>query len=337
MSKQKGFFSTAKKSDAQLQKELTRKLGAGPMRFGPVRQECSVQDEAEAQDLSWEDIKAFAAIKSRWDVDFKKQAKQKNYTNTQILRFAVCSDFNEDRTLELLYKTSPRHFQMTAFDLDLELRSQRIFPIPELKTREGKNVLYIRPSTFSPRTTSTDPVIDNLSYVMNSMKIKDPCTGLTAIVNMDDWIPSDIKMKYFSHILGCLIQDHSFPTKVDQVLIVNPPISFGREWDTMKPVVQMIMEVKLGEFFEPGYEDYMPTDFSNGNASTEELVRDYVSFQQNLEKETNQNFDLFARGGSILGAKLLSPQPPRLRFGFRRTSAAETVKGIEKSSESALF
>jgi hypothetical protein len=287
-------FYSAKMSDEQLEQELTLKLGLGPMRFGPVSQERSVQAEAEAQGLSTEDIHSFAAIKAGWDTECKKQAKKKRFTSGQVLRFAIFAKFDEARAIKIMKNTDPRHFEMTAVDIETQLRSKTLFPVPGLKTLEGSNVFYMRPSRFVPNQMSTSSVIDNLIYVMNSVVVKENSkTGLSFMANMTGWTMANFSGDYCMKFMQCL-QGRSFPAKVDMFLIVNPPQWFDKIWGIMKTMlsssfrqkVHMVTEDDIGFYLEFGYEEYLPDEFHEGRASTEEMVEDYVMFQQLLEQET---------------------------------------------------
>jgi hypothetical protein len=283
------------KSDEQLQQELTLKLGCGPMRFGPVRQECSVQVEAEAQGLSTEDIHSFAAIKAGWDTECKKQAKKKRFTSGQVLRFAIFAKFDEARAIKIMKRTDPRHFQMTAVDIETQLRSKTLFPVPGLKSLRGSNVFYMRPSRFVPDQMSTSSVIANLIYVMNSVAVKETSktAGLSFMANMTGWTMANFSGDYCMKFMQCL-QGRSFPAKVDMFLIVNPPQWFDKVWGIMQTMlsssfrqkVHMITEDEIGFYLEFGYEEYLPDEFHEGRASTEEMVEDYVMYQQLLEQET---------------------------------------------------
>jgi hypothetical protein len=127
------FYST-RKSDKQLQQEIK-------VRLSPIRQDCSVP--AEANDLSVGGIQTFASIVACWDLEYTKPSKKKRFTNAQILRIVAFINFDEERLIRVMKKTDPTQFQLSALDLDAH--SEEIFPVPELKTREGNDVFNIRP------------------------------------------------------------------------------------------------------------------------------------------------------------------------------------------------
>jgi hypothetical protein len=114
------------------------------MRLSPIWPDCSVP--AEANDLSVGEIQTFAAIEACWDLEYTKPSKKKRFTNAQILRIASFINFDEERLIRVMKKTDSRWFQLSALDLDA--RSEEIFLVPELKTREGNDVFHIRHRFF---------------------------------------------------------------------------------------------------------------------------------------------------------------------------------------------
>jgi hypothetical protein len=79
-------------------------------------------------------------------------------------------------------------------------------------------------------------------------------------------------------------------------LIVNPSQWFGSVWNIIKPMlstrfqekVHMIPEDELGFLLEAGYERYLPDEFVKDKAPTDELVQDFITFQQRLETVTSK-------------------------------------------------
>ena len=49
--------------------------------------------------------------------------------------------------------------------------------------------------------------------------------------------------------------------------------------------VHMIQEEKLGEFFQQGYENYLPDDCQTGTVASKQLVDDFISYRKALESE----------------------------------------------------
>jgi hypothetical protein len=224
---------------------------------------------------------------------------KKGFTDAQVLRFIRFAKYDQQRAFRVMKRTEPRHFQLTSFELDSQLRSKTLFPVPALKTLNDSQspVFYMRPSRYYPKKTPTSTVIDNLVYVMNTYAMKDPENkkGVTFIANMNDWTMANFSTDYCFKFMQCL-QGRSFPAKVSLFLIVNPPKWFDTVWNIMKPMlskrfqkkVYMIPENELGFFLEVGYERYLPDDSIEGKASTDELVQDFITFQQGFETVTRK-------------------------------------------------
>lgn len=286
--------------DDQLEQELFMKHGKGPMRFGPVHQVGSIQDEMKG--LSCDEITSFASLKAQWEMENSKR----NFTDFQILRFILFTKFDEYKALNLMKKTKPRHFDLNAFDLSDQLRSKTLFPVPGLKTISGSNVIYMRPSRYSPNETTVEAVIDNLLYVLNNAYINWGSKGIGFIANMNDWSMSNFSTEYCYRFMQCL-QGRQFPAKVNLFLIVNPPAWFDKVWKIMKPMLSrsfrakvfFIEEDEMWTYFDVGYEQYLPDEFIEGKACTEDIVRDYIKFRKHLEIRTKP--DLGRRKKLITG------------------------------------
>ena len=298
-----------KKTDLQLQNELMMELGEGPMRFGPVRQECSVQVEAQQRKLSEENIYAFARVKAEWEtMQRKKEGKQKHFTNEQILRIVIFCSFDVKRSLTLMKRNDPRHFNLSAISLQSQLETQTLFPCPGLKTSKGSSVFYMRPSRYFPKETPVSLIIDNLVFVMDKLALQKKHKtqqGISFLANMEGWTMSNFSYDYCLKFMHGL-QGRNFPAKVDLFLILNPPAWFGKVWAIMKPMlstsfrkkVYMINDDELPFFMQLDYEKFLPDDVWGGQVKTDELVRDFVLFHQALERATTKSRRL-STGGII--------------------------------------
>ncbi len=293
------------------------------MRFGPVRQEWSVQVEAQKRCLSAQDIYTFASIKDEWETLRKRAANKKLLTNEQILRIAIFCNFDKKRSIGVMKRANPRHFRLSAFALKSQLESRTLFPCPGLKTSRGSSVFYMRPSRYFPNETPTAIVIDNLIYVMDKMDQQKPPKGIAFIANMEGWTMSNFTYEYCRKFMTAL-QGRTFPAKVDLFLILNPPSWFGKVWAIMKPMLSssfrkkvfMITEDELPFFMSLDYESYLPDDIRGGKINTEELVRDFVLFHQALERATTRpsSSNLISRvmqTGAVLGRDV---QPHKARY-----------------------
>lgn len=295
-------------------------MGEGPMRFGPVRQECSVQIQAERRGLSKQDILNFAGIKAEWETKYRKEAKSRDFTNEQLLRIAIFCNFDVSRSINLMRKTRRRFFELSAIDemlgLGEQLQSRTLFPCPGLKTSEGADVFYMRPSRYFPKETKVSLVIDNLIYVMDKLVLQkegheDEDTRRTGgetsntsgknkndarlafIANMEGWTMANFSTEYCRKFM-MVLQGQKFPAKVSMFLILNPPSWFHKVWRIMRPMlsasfakkVHMITEDELPYFMSLDYEEYLPDDVRGGKVETDHLVRDFCLFHQSLERAT---------------------------------------------------
>jgi hypothetical protein len=168
---------------------------------------------------------------------------------------------------------------------------QTLFPIPGLKTRDGDDVLYMRPSRYFPDETSAKEIIDNLAYCMNTMveKEKNCKEGIAFIAYMND-----CKMKNFSfdccYKFMTMLQG-KMPVRVRLFLIVNPPGWFGKIWNMLRPVlpaefrkkVHMIPESELPTFFPDYFTMMLPDDTDTGQAPTDKMVADFIAYRMHVE------------------------------------------------------
>jgi hypothetical protein len=279
----------------QIQKDLEKELGKGPLRFGPAFVQPSVQEQImRAPDVE-KDLNAFAALSANWDLSH--QRKKKTFTDEQMIRILRYKGFNLDRALGLMRRMDPRHFQINSFDLKEQLESKTLFPVPGLKTLEGSNCFYMRPCRYRPDDTATSTIIENLIYVMDTYAERDPelIDGIAFIANMNDWAFENFSTDYCRQFMQVL-QGRKFPAKVNLFLIVNPPKWFGKIWNIMKPMlsstfqrkVHMISEDELGFFFKQGYERFLPDEFLEGEASTDQLVEDFIAYRMAVEVATGK-------------------------------------------------
>ena len=332
-----------KKSDDELEEEMRFLLGSDCLRFGPVYQQpySSIQDALRAL-KSNRKIVSYVNLKAKWELieeskvrnQTKKNKNSKNdrrdasiktiessrseegqnyngsFTDFQMLRFLEFAEWNHNKAADIMLKTNPRRFQLTAHDSKLErqLRTKTLFPLPGLRTMGGESsevVFYMRPSRYTPKEMSTSSIIDNLVYVMDhcqnvvqasqmyaprSGSQRLPTNGIAFIANMNDWTMSNFCTEYCFQFMQTL-QGHKFPAKVSLFLIVNPPKWFGKIWQIMKPMlaagfrkkVHMIDEDELWSFLEVGYEQYIPNEFVDGQADPDKIVDDFIKYKQYLE------------------------------------------------------
>jgi CRAL/TRIO domain len=161
-------------------------------------------------------------------------------------------------------------------------------------------MFYMRPSRYVPKEMSTKSVIDNLAYVIHSMMERSchaDAHGIGFIACMDDWTMNNFDVDYCLHFM-MMLQGHVIPVKVQLFLIVNPPSWFDAAWKIMKTMltpsfrskVKMIPQHDLPKYLQDGYLTYLPDDMEGGQANTEDLVRDFVSYQC-YKDEQNPDWD----------------------------------------------
>ncbi|KAL3936759.1 MAG: hypothetical protein SGBAC_007996 [Bacillariaceae sp.] len=217
-----------------------------------------------------------------------------------IFRFACFHNFDYQDTIVALqdYEANRRlHLRMDD-SLVSQFQTKTLFPLPGLKTRHKKHdVFYMRPSRYTPSEMSTSDVIDNLCFVLNDLnQTKEQCqNGIAFIANMNGWTMKNFSHDYCFQFMQAL-QGKQVPTKVELFLIVNPPRWFGRVWKVVRPMlsksfsrkVHIIKEHRLGEFLMPGYEKFLPDEFSCGYKDAAEICEDYEDlkcYQEDLRKQ----------------------------------------------------
>jgi hypothetical protein len=82
-----------------------------------------------------------------------------------------------------------------------------------------------------------------------------------------------------------------FPVRVRLFLIVNPPGWFGKIWNMIRPLlaadfrkkVHMIPESELPTFFPDLFTMMLPDDADTGQAPTDKMVADFISYRLHVE------------------------------------------------------
>jgi hypothetical protein len=289
-------------------------LGPGPMRFAP-HEECDL--EKELLRLHRSDGHAYDRLQRRWneycaDKERKRRARKGKgsklpaSTNTismewlfRFLRHTARKDgsFNEDRAFRAMTKclTSDRFLKLRVFSSSLtkQLESKTLFPVPGLKTKDNFDMFYMKPARYFPKQTLASTIIDNLVYVMNTVLEKEHAQkeGIGFIACMDEWRFENFEVNYCYKFMMAL-QGAMVPVKVQLFLIVNPPAWFGAIWRIMKPMlapsfrrkVKICHESTISKYLQADYRRYLPDDFATGQASTEELVADFVTYRRYVER-----------------------------------------------------
>jgi hypothetical protein len=190
-----------------------------------------------------------------------------------------------------MQKFNPRYLNLKAIGLEKQLLSKTLFVVPGLKSNEGHDVFYMRPSRYFPNETSTEVIIDNLAYCMQTMVEKEKaCTeGIAFVANLEDWTMGNFSVSYCLEFMK-MLQGRS-PVRVRMFVIANPPSWFNVVWKIMKPMlasdfrrkVKMIPQSQIGEFLMEGYEEFLCDDMKGGKASTQDMINDFLIFRKEVE------------------------------------------------------
>lgn len=199
-----------------------------------------------------------------------------------------------DKVWKAEKKLKKRFVTLTVASLGPQLYSKTLFPVPGLKTKDGHDMFYMRPSRYYPNSTPAKTIIDNLCYVMNNMLENNEFAqkqGIGFIACMDGWTMKNFDVNYCYQFMMAL-QGLMVPVKIKLFLIVNPPSWFGAVWKIMKPMlalsfrkrVKICPEEKISKYLAEGFEYFLPDDMRSGKAKTDAMVVDYLGYRQYAEQ-----------------------------------------------------
>ena len=264
----------------------------GPQRFAPAVGERTIEEQIAS--LSSTEKECFDTLKSKWNEKYPDQP----FTDAMILRFARCSPgmekFNEKAAWKVMKKFDRRYLHLKAAGMEDQLLSKTLFPVPNLQSKDGHDIFYMRPSRYFPKQTTTTEIIDNLAYCMSTMMelSEKSCTeGIGFLAYMNDWKMTNFSVDYCYQFMMML--QGRIPTRVRMFLIVNPPSWFGMIWKIMKPMlasdfrkkVHVIDESDISQFLMDGYVSYLPDEMQDGEVNTDDLVKDFVTYRKSVEEE----------------------------------------------------
>ncbi|KAL3928808.1 MAG: hypothetical protein SGBAC_012485 [Bacillariaceae sp.] len=216
-----------------------------------------------------------------------------------IMRFSHFHNFDIERTKTALEEHQDNQLlrlQMRGPVLK-QVQQGALLPLPGLKTKmEGSEVCYFRPSRFSPQTTDSSMLIQNLCYVLNDLSsTEEQCRqGVTFLANMKSFSTKLYDEELWLEILNVL-QGNVIPTTISLFIVLNPPTWFGRIWRQMKThmsasflqKVRLVETEDLPEYFEQGYETYLPDDMQ-GWRNTSEMLEDYIDRRIFIDKRSSK-------------------------------------------------
>lgn len=150
-------------------------------------------------------------------------------TDEQYLHFVRAASYDVGAALTLLHDCNQRVLGLTCVGLEPQLRTKTLFAVPGLQSREGFDVIYMRPSRYFPKQTKTSVVIDNLLYVMKALVERERSSndGIAFMANMAGWEMTNFSMNYCLQFMKAL-QGENFPVEVRRFLIIDPPSWFDK-------------------------------------------------------------------------------------------------------------
>lgn len=145
-----------------------------------------------------------------------------------VIRCAAHHTFNYKKAKTAIskgYKYSSLNIKMEDELAGFIMQTMVVFPLPGLKSRKtGSEVVYFRPSRFIPTSKTNHLLMDNLCYVLNDMSRSiDQCrNGVLLILNLEG-----LSIKHHhtdtQRKLSQIFEGHVVPTRIVQILLVNPP------------------------------------------------------------------------------------------------------------------
>jgi hypothetical protein len=316
-------------------------LGPGPALFGPVLP-ADLWWKVEESCLSDKEKKAVTEIREK----LKSIKVAHDFPERVLRQIAAYKQYDVDKTLKMIRKrVNVQQMTVCATEMKEQLETCTLFPLPQGVTAKNNRVndfFYMRPSRYYPSQTTAKAIITNLIYVMDSLyeRRRQPMhqSRIGFIANMNDWKMENFAVDYCKQFMFTL-QGMKAPLHVDLFLIVNPPGWFDRIWSIMKGMlapnfrkkVHMIPETRLKDFLQPGFEEFLPNEFSTvGQADVATLVRDFVTFREYYEQVMTQE-----RQPSRLQAALLAP-PRKVLRKLERERKRQGGRGTTSSDRSSV-
>lgn len=289
-----------------------RILGKGPMRFAPSRFEPTVEEQIES--LLPHEADCLERLKGRRKA-FERDNQAYGWSARDgsgllcdeiHLRFARFSDFDYDGAVKSMKSYDPIYLDVKCTDIEDQLFTKTLFIPPGLRTGQGLDVLYMKPSRYFPNETPTSAIIDNLAYCLQVMLEQEKCSrqGVGFMANMDGWTRQNFSISYCAEFMK-MLQGHVVPIHVRVFLIVNPPIWFDVIWKIMKDMlskefakrVHMIQAKDLNKFLLEGYTVFLPNDMDGGQCRVESAVSDFVKYRKYVEGERGGDDVARGKGG----------------------------------------
>lgn len=258
-----GLFNIKKNKDAELSKQVAA--------------------------LNVDETERYDDLKQQWEEKYFGEP----FNTEKFIEAAKCPQSSENKKTIKKQMRQQHYITLSVDDLKKQLKTETLFPLRDVQTKEGNEVFYMRPAVYYPNKTPVQDVIDNLVYVMASMREqnhKNAKNGIAFLANMDGWSMDNFSIEYCYAFMQAL-QGKIVPAKVSHFFIVNPPSWFGNIWAIMRGMlapsfrkkVKMIKEDKLSKYLKIGYQNFLPKEMSSGWAITKELVQDFIDERKHIE------------------------------------------------------
>ncbi|CAJ1949993.1 unnamed protein product [Cylindrotheca closterium] len=207
-------------------------------------------------------------------------------------RFACFYDFDYEKTKDSIVKKHRCRYLYLRMEAALvdQFMTQALFPLPGLKTKHtNSEVIYFCPAKYQPSQKGGDLLVDNLCYILNQgCRTERGCrNGMAFLANMHGFSARNIHHGTIVKMVQ-MLQGDMVPTKIEFVIIVDPPAIFTRAWKAAKKAINgtlfkkvyFIRQERLGEFLMDGYKEFLPDEFSSGWRDVNEIVEDYVDLMR---------------------------------------------------------
>jgi hypothetical protein len=119
---------------------IEKELADGPFRFAP-KDERSVEEQIAS--LTPDEKQCFNSLKEKWE----QKHPESPFSDYMYLRFARCSPgtkkFQEKASFKVMKKFDKRYLELTAESLESQLKTNTLFPVPGLKSKEGHDMVRL--------------------------------------------------------------------------------------------------------------------------------------------------------------------------------------------------
>mmetsp|Transcript_4598 Transcript_4598/g.13010 ORF Transcript_4598/g.13010 Transcript_4598/m.13010 type:complete len:404 (+) Transcript_4598:119-1330(+) len=282
--------------------QLEKSLGKGPLRYAFGRNERLIGDQIDS--LAPFQRACFDRLKNEGESMDSLLCDDDSHSRNDGLYLLLtrCSEFKYEKASILMknWQAGSAFYLIRCAELKEQLQRQVLFvPSPELKTRSGLNVFYMRPSRYFPKVTPTPVVINNLSYVLQVMLEKEECStrGIAFVANMKGWTRHNFSLDYcrdFMHML----EGNVVPAKVELFLIVDPPVWFEIIYNIIINMlseefakkVKLVSSQDLGDYLAEGYLEFLPDDVEGGKCVTKTAVDDFIRYRMAVEGDAGDSF-----------------------------------------------